>query len=354
MSVAMPSELAELADIVRNTSAPLCPQGGNSKAFYGRPVAATPLSLAAYRGVIAYEPSELYLTARAGTPLVEIENLLAAQGQMLAWEPPAFPGATLGGSIASGLSGPRRQRAGAARDFVLGVTLVDGRGEVLLFGGQVMKNVAGYDVSRFLVGSLGTLGVLAEITVKVLPRPAAEATLVFDLTQAEALTRLAGWGRQPWPISASCWLEGRLLLRLSGARAAVDKAVACLGGSLWADAAGFWQSLRNQELPLFQQRPLWRLAVPVTTPALAWPERQALEWGGGLRWLAGDDWPAAEIRRVAQAAGGHATLYRADPDAPESEVFTPLAPALLALQQRLKQRFDPRGILSPGRIYEGL
>lgn len=332
--------------------APLRIRGAGSKDFYGGMLAGDILDVSGYRGIVAYEPSELYLTAKCGTPLAEIEAALAEKGQMLAFEPPHFAGATIGGCVAAGLSGPRRQQAGAVRDFVLGVKLVDGSGQMLDFGGQVMKNVAGYDVSRLLAGSLGTLGVLAEVTLKVLPQPVAEQTLVFDIGESDAIARLNQWGARPLPISASFWHRGQLWLRLSGARAAVAAARGTLGGTLAVDAEKHWISVREQTHSAYSEKLLWRLALPSTAPAPGLDGLRAIEWGGALRWYAGEQ---AAVRGAAARAGGHAVLYRA----PESlrcreGTFAALSPALLALHRRLKKSFDPRGILNPGRLYAEL
>lgn len=328
---------------------PLRIRGGGSKDFYGGRLAGEVLDVSGYRGILDYEPTELFIRARCGTPLAEIEAALAEQGQMLACEPPHFGRATLGGCVAAGLSGPRRQQVGAVRDFVLGVKLIDGTGQTLVFGGQVMKNVAGYDVSRLLAGSLGTLGILAEVTLKVLPRPVAELTLVFELGETEAIDRLNHWGGQPLPISASFWHEERLWLRLSGAAAAVEAACGRLGGQVVTEVAGFWDTVREQTHPAFGGERLWRLALPSKTPPLGVGGLRAIEWGGGQRWYTGEP---AEVRDLAVRAGGHAVLYRA----PESRrllegAFASLPPALLALHRRLKQAFDPRRILNPGRLY---
>lgn len=324
-------------------------RGAGSKDFYGGMLSGETLDVAGYRGIVAYEPTELYITARCGTPLAEIEAALAERGQLLAFEPPRFSGATVGGCVAAGLSGPRRSQAGAVRDFMLGARLVDGMGQVLNFGGQVMKNVAGYDVSRLLAGSMGTLGILAEVSLKVLPQPTAERTLVFAMDADEAISRLNRWGGQPLPISASFWHDKQLWLRLSGARAAVEAAMSKLGGAEMAADSGFWASVREQTHPAFAADILWRLALPSTAgdPGLA--GLRAIEWGGALRWYAGEQ---EAVRGAAARLGGHATLYRA----PESlrcreGAFAPLSPAMLALHRRLKKSFDPKGILNPGRLY---
>ena len=345
----MPDALIERVRAAYESGTPLVIQGSGSKAFYGNAGGGEILDTRGVDGIVDYQPKELVLTARAGTTLAKIEALLDAHDQMLAFEPPRFGGAgTLGGSLAAGLSGPRRPYAGAVRDFVLGLRLIDGSGQPLRFGGQVIKNVAGYDVSRLMVGALGTLGVVTEVSLKVLPRPASELTLQFELDEAGALRTMNQWAGQPLPLSASSWHAGLLTLRLSGATAAVRAAHAKLGGEALEDATAFWQRLRDHATPFFDKRPLWRLATKPTAAPLGLDAPQWIEWGGALRWLAAD-LPAAALRRAAQAAGGHATLFRGD--APLDGVFTPLAPALATLHARLKQRFDPRGILNRGRLY---
>ena len=354
----------QLDDIVSAVKAahgshtPLRIRGAGSKDFYGGLLAGDVLDVSGHRGIVAYEPTELYITAKCGTPLAEIEATLAEKGQMLAFEPPHFSGATAGGCVAAGLSGPRRQQAGAVRDFMLGVKLIDGTGQVLNFGGQVMKNVAGYDLSRLMAGSFGTLGVLAEVTLKVLPRPVAEQTLVFDMNEGEAISRLNQWGGQPLPISASFWHDGQLRLRLSGARAAVKAAQGKLGGTVVpqgdflrgaGDAEKHWISVREQTHPAFAGPILWRLALPSIAHSPGLDGLRAIEWGGALRWYAGE---LDAVRGAAARAGGHAVLYHA----PESlrlreGAFAPLAPALLALHRRLKNAFDPGRIFNPGRLY---
>jgi glycolate oxidase FAD binding subunit len=334
-------------------------RGGGTKDWYGGAIASTTsgttsgaiLDTRPYAGVVDYEPTELVITARCGTPLAAIEALLAEHGQMLAFEPPHFgPGATIGGAIAGGLSGLRRANGGAVRDFLLGALLMDGRGDVLRFGGQVMKNVAGYDVSRLLAGSLGTLGLLLEVSVKVLPRPVREATLRFACDEVEAIRRLNAWAGQPLPLSASCWAGGVLMLRLSGAGAAVDAAVRTLGGDAVPDGARFWDDVREQRHAFFDgDMPVWRLALPSTTAPMALGPT-AIEWGGGQRWLRapGDDANTRRIREAATAAGGHATLFRGG--GKTAGVFQPLAPAIARIHARLKAGFDPSGVFDPGRL----
>jgi glycolate oxidase FAD binding subunit len=330
-------------------------RGGGSKDFYGRPALGDLLDTRMCRGIVNYEPSELVVTVRAGTPLAELEAVLAERGQMLAFEPPHFaPGGTVGGCVAAGLAGPRRAAVGGVRDFVLGARMIDGRGELLHFGGEVMKNVAGYDVSRVLAGSLGTLGLIVEVSLKVLPRPVAEATLRFSMDEATALHQLNVWGGQPLPVSASVWHDGVLTLRLSGAAAAVDAAVARLGGERLPDAVAdvFWPGVRDQSDAFFNgDAPLWRLSVPGDALAASLPGEQLVEWGGAQRWLRSEV-SAKEIRARAEALGGHAMLFRHGER--RGAVFHPLPATLMALQRNLKNAFDPAGVFNPGRMYEGL
>jgi glycolate oxidase FAD binding subunit len=272
---------------------------------------------------------------------------------MLAFEPPHYGSAgaraTIGGTIACGFSGPRRPYAGAARDFVLGVRIVNGKGEDLAFGGRVIKNVAGYDVSRLLAGSLGTLGVIAEASVKVLPRPPAERTLRFDMDVTAALDAMNVWAGEALPISATAWHDGVLYVRLAGSAAAVQAATPRLGGTEAGDSSAFWRAIREQTHAFFAgDEPLWRVAVPSAAAPLGLPGAQLLEWNGGLRWLR---WRASaeEIRAAAKRAGGHATLFRARDKS--AGAFTPLDPLLLRLHRALKGEFDPAGILNPGRMY---
>lgn len=318
-------------------------RGGGTKDFGAAAAPGDTLDTRAFAGVVAYEPTELYVTARCGTPLAELEQALEAQGQMLGCEPPHFgTGATVGGMVAAGLSGPRRGRAGAVRDFVLGVQIVDGRGDALRFGGRVMKNVAGYDVSRLLCGSRGTLALIAEVTLKVLPRPAAELSLRFELPQAQALRRMNEWAARPLPVSATAWQAGVLTLRLSGAAAGLAAAREALGGETADDveARGFWQSLREQTHPFFAETPLWRLSLPSTTAPLALPGEVLIEWDGSQRWLRSTA-EAGTIQAAAAQAGGHAALFRGAGAGPAA-----LPAALAALQERLRQAFDPHRVFS--------
>ncbi len=330
---------------------PLCIRGNGTKDWYGQPPQGELLDTTAYSGIVAYDPTELVITARAGTTLREIGKALSEKNQMLAFEPPRFDGlATLGGIVASGLSGPRRQAVGSVRDFVLGAVLMDGKGEVLHFGGQVMKNVAGYDVSRLLAGSLGTLGLILEVSVKVLPRPVAQTTLQFEMSQTDALKQMNIWGGQPLPISGSCWHQGVLTIRLSGARAAVDAAIQKMGGTTLADAESFWDSLREQSHPFFADlsEGLWRVSVPTVAEPLPLPGEPLIEWGGAQRWLKTTA-HAVVVRAAAEKAGGHATLFKGGDKS--AGVFHPLQPAVARIHRNLKNTFDPAGIFNRGRMY---
>ena len=332
---------------------PLAIQGGGSKRFYGRATQGETLAVDKYRGIIDYTPSELVISARAGTPLAELETRLAEEGQMLPFEPPHFGDhATLGGTIACGLSGPRRPWAGAARDFVLGVNCMSGIGEYLRFGGQVMKNVAGYDLSRTLTGSLGTLAVLLDIHLKVLPRPETSTTLRQSCTATEALQRMNRWAGKPVPLSGGCFLDGHLFVRLSGTVRGVQAAADKLGGDTLNSSETFWQDLREQRLDFFSgDAPLWRLSVPPACAPLDLEGDWLIDWGGAQRWLR-TGLPADTIRAAVMAVGGHATLFRGGER--DGDIFQPLPPSLLALHQRIKHSFDPAGILNPGRMYPAL
>ncbi len=310
-----------------------------------------------YAGVIDYQPRELVLTVRAGTPLAEIESLMDQESQMLPFEPPHFAtAATIGGTVAAGLSGPRRAYAGAVRDFVLGTRIINGKGEDLHFGGRVIKNVAGYDVSRLMVGALGTLGVLLDLSFKVLPKPASEVTLRFEMDEATAIRCFNEWAGQPLPLSASCWEDGCATLRLSGTNAGVAAAMQKLGGAEMPpiEAQKFWSSLRDhgQDYFVSMDKPLWRLSVPATTPPLdlASGAAQVIEWGGALRWLAADV-DAQVLREQIQRVGGHATMMRAAGGVASGvRVFHPIGGKLAELNANLKRAFDPANVLNRGRL----
>jgi len=364
----MDAALNQTIDRVRAAYAdrrPLRLRGGGTKDFYGQALQGEILDTRVLTGIVSYEPSELVVTARAGTPLAELEAVLAEQGQVLAFDPPSFgAGATVGGMVAAGLSGPTRAAVGSARDYVLGVHMVNGRGELLQFGGQVMKNVAGYDLSRLLCGSLGTLGLLTEVSLKVLPRVTAQATLRFECDQAAALLQLRRWAAQPLPVQASCWVEdaGQQLLyvRLGGARAAVAFAVKTMGGIQEDEGrvASDWVALREQTLPFFARQDdecLWRLSVPDTAPVLPMPPSGAgplLEWGGALRWVKAPASAMQALRASVAAVGGSTQLFRHAASAGERlpQVFEPLGEPLARIHRELKKQFDPHGIFNPGRM----
>ena len=382
--------LDNLIDQVRAARAdktPLNILGGSTKAFYGEPPPAGPalatLDTRPLAGISSYEPSELVVTVRAGTPLAELEAALAEQRQCLPFEPPRFlainaaggkvggmAGGTVGGMVAAGLAGPARAAVGGLRDYLLGATLLTGRAELLSFGGQVIKNVAGYDVSRLLSGSMGLLGVVCEVSLKVLPVAVATATLRFEQGEAAALKQLNTWGGQPLPINASAWWDGMLVLRLSGAAAAVQSAVQKLGGEVVdpALAAAFWTGLRDQTDEFFSKAlvavdagaTLWRLAMPQTAPPMALAGEHLVEWGGAQRWVVTTT-PASAVRDAAARGGGHATVFRsgrpssagaaAGFDGPR---FAPLSVPLMRIHHELKTAFDPDRLFNPGRLYAGL
>ena len=330
---------------------PLRISGGDTKHFLGRQPRGEQVDVSGHTGVLSYEPTELVVTVRAGTPIAEVQAVLNGSGQCLAFEPPDFgSAATIGGIVASGLSGPSRPYLGSVRDFVLGVTCVNGTGEWLHFGGQVMKNVAGYDVSRLMVGAMGTLGAILDVSFKVLPVPEAEQTRVYEVSEDIAIAKMNEWAAQPLPLSAACYLTNELRIRLSGTEAGVAAAVRDLGGA--QDPAGglFWRALREQHLPFFESVDvLWRLVVPPATPPLRLPGDTLLDWGGAQRWLSSRQGDEA-IRAAVQAVGGHATRFRGGDRSLSG--FHPLAPGLATLHRNLKNAFDPAGILNPGRLYE--
>ncbi|HLQ85253.1 MAG TPA: glycolate oxidase subunit GlcE [Salinisphaeraceae bacterium] len=331
---------------------PLRIAGSGSKAFLGEAgTGGKPLAMTVHSGIVNYQPSELIVTVRAGTRLAELQDTLAREGQMLGFEPPHFgASATIGGTIAAGLSGPARPYAGAARDFVLGCRLINGRAQVLRFGGEVMKNVAGYDLSRLMVGAWGTLGVLLDVSLKVLPLPRAQTTLVRPCSAAEAITLFNRWAGKPHPISATWWEDGHAYVRLAGAQPAIAAARAALGGDPLEDDADFWAGVREQRRAFFAgDAPLWRLALAPATPPLALAGARAIDWGGAQRWLRSEA-DAHAIRAAVAAVGGHASVYRGQ----ATPRFHPLPAGLLTLHRRLKQSLDPAGLFNRGRLYPDL
>jgi glycolate oxidase FAD binding subunit len=334
-------------------STPLTIAGSNSKSFLGRANHAMQIDVSSHRGIVEYDPRELVLTARNGTTLQEIESALAEAGQMLAFEPPHFgDAATLGGTIACGLSGPRRPYSGSARDFVLGCKLLNGRGEILRFGGQVMKNVAGYDVSRLMAGAYGTLGILLEISLKVLPRPAASITVARECSAADAISGMSASLGKPYPVDGACHHGERLYVRISGSAQAVREARTRIPGDVVQDADAFWHGLREHQLPFFKRSgALYRVVVKPATPPLNIEGTWLLDWGGAQRWLYSDE-SIASIRHRVEPAGGHVTVFRGSDHA--EEIFQPLPGPLLTIHQRLKASFDPKNIFNRGRLYANL
>jgi glycolate oxidase FAD binding subunit len=361
----MTRALQRIQDQVRQAAAErtlLEIRGGGTKAFYGGEPIGELLDMRPLTGISSYEPSELVVTVRAGTPLAELEAALAQKGQCLPFEPPRFaPGGTVGGMVAAGLAGPARASVGGVRDYVLGATLLNGRGELLSFGGQVMKNVAGYDISRALAGSMGVLGVICEVSLKVLPLPPAVVTVRLEMNAATAIRRLNEWGGQPLPLNASAWWDGMLVLRLAGAAAAVKAAQEKMGGEVIAPASAdpFWQGLRDHSDEFFVGAAkaveggasLWRLSVPATAPPLKLSGEQLLEWGGAQRWICTSA-PGNTLRDAAAAVGGHAVLFRAREKS--GGAFAPLKPPLDRIHRELKKAFDPAQIFNPGRLVPGL
>ena len=346
-------KLKEQIESAVSEKTPLNIIGGNSKSFYGRTPQGTPIYVGAQTGITNYEFTELVMTARAGTTLEEIEFALDKNGQMLPFEPPRYgAGATIGGTISCNLSGPRRAYAGAARDFVLGSKIINGKAEILTFGGEVMKNVAGYDVSRLIAGSMGTLGLLLEVSFKVLPKPMCEKTLVLEINANDAILKMNQWAAEPLPLSATAYVDGQLYVRLSGAEGSVQAACQRMGGEIYSEAELFWQNLKEQQLSFFKTaQSLWRVSVPPTTSQLELPGECLMEWSAGLRWLKSNESPE-HIRETVQAVGGHATLFRGHPD--DQVVFHSLTPSLEKLHRNLKLAFDPHQIFNPERLYQNL
>lgn len=350
-------ELCARVDQAARKQTPLRPVGSGSKNFYGGPLEGEEVDLRPWRGIVEYEPTELVMTVKAGTPLAVVEAALTAEKQELPFEPPRLgPNSTIGGVVASGLAGPARLAKGGVKDYILGCTLLDGKAQLLQFGGVVMKNVAGYDVARVIPGSMGTLGIATELSIKVMPLAPAQATLVFEKSAAQAIRDVNHWLGQPLPINATFWENGRLTVRLRGANAAVQAACISLGGQeLPTDQAdAFWNSVRDQQHPFFTAPgELWRLAVPPTTAELALHGTTVHEWGSGLRWFRANsegNTTAEQIRTLIARVNGHATLYKTDNADLRTQAFHSPSPAMVALQRRLKAQFDPAGIFSRNRM----
>jgi glycolate oxidase FAD binding subunit len=346
-------ELTERVQAAAAARTPLAICGSGSKTFYGRALRGVPLALEEHTGVVDYDPQELVLTARSGTPLQEIETLLEQAGQHLPFEPPHFgSAATFGGTIACGLAGPARASAGPMRDFVLGVRVLTGQGEVLNFGGRVMKNVAGYDVTRLMVGALGTLGVLLEVAVKVLPRAPGELTLAYELDAADAIARMNDWALTPLPVSATAWVAGRLYVRLQGSQVALLEARRRMGGENLAAAEDFWRSIKEHTHAFFDGAPtLWRVSLPAESALFELPGRTLIEWAGTQRWIVPTD-ATLDLYAPSAHAGGFATRFRSRDAA--ADRFAPLPAALMRVHRELKRTFDPQAILNPGRLYADL
>ena len=324
-------------------------QTGGTKHFYGRKIEGQLLSLKNLNGIIEYEPSELFITAYSGTLLNEIEQTLDSQNQMLPFEPPHFgPQATFGGMIAAGLSGPRRISSGAVRDSILGVDLINGKGEVLQFGGKVMKNVAGYDVSRLMCGALGTLGILTSITLRLLPKPVSEKTIALSLNPKDAIKKMNFLANTAIPVSATFYDGNKLFIRLTGSLSTIETCINKIGGEQIDEHEKFWENIKEHQHVFFKtDLPLWRISVPPYTAPLDISNTYAMEWNGGLRWYA-TDMSAKEIRNKIECVGGHACLFRGDKI---EQIFHPLTHTELSIHQKLKQAFDPANILNPGKMY---
>lgn len=324
--------------------------GGETKQFYGRHAEGRRLEVAGHQGIVNYETTELVVTVRSGTQVRALEQLLAEQGQMLPFEPPCFgPAATVGGMIACGLSGSRRPWSGAMRDAVLGLRCINGRAEQLRFGGEVVKNVAGFDVSRLMVGALGTLGVLLEVSLKLIPRPAIEQTQVFTCTEAQALEWVAAWSAKGLLLSGAVFYDQQLFVRISGAESGVAAAIGQLGGERLEEAGSWWDKIRDHQHRFFDDsRPLWRLSIPATAPPVNIVGDWLHDWGGAQRWVKTALQPNI-VREMAVRGGGHATLFRGGDH--QGMVFHPLSPAMHAVHLELKKAFDPQRLFNRGCMY---
>lgn len=343
--------LPDLQEQVRKASSnatPLKICGGGSKSFYGNRIEGDPLDVSTHIGIIDYDPAELVITLRAGCLLKDVEELLLEHGQMLGFEPPHFSAkATIGGTVATALAGPRRAFSGGVRDFVLGAKVLDGRGEVLNFGGRVIKNVAGFDVSRLMVGAMGTLGVVLEVSLRVLPVFKTEVTLGYDHDTAEEhirwINELCG---RPLPLSASMWYQGRSLIRLSGSEQGVNSAAETLGGDR---EESVWESLKEHKHAFFEKHGhVNRLSLPPTSE-LSLKQNQLIEWSGAQRWIG--DCDIERMRERMASRQGSLCLFRSQH---RDAVFQPVDNATRMLHRNLKSRFDPARIFNRNRLFDGL
>ncbi|MCU7938810.1 MAG: glycolate oxidase subunit GlcE [gamma proteobacterium symbiont of Bathyaustriella thionipta] len=339
-------------------STPLKIIAGGSKAFIGREAQGEPLNVSEHKGIVSYHPSELVMTARCGTSMTEIQQTLAENGQYCPFESALFDGAaTLGGTLATNLSGPARPWNGSIRDAVIGTRLINGKGEYLKFGGQVMKNVAGYDVSRLQAGALGTLGVITEISFKVLPLPAASGTVVLAMNASEAIKLMNQVSAKAVPVSGSAWLDGNLYLRYSGATKAVDSALKQFKTKNFQQlepqqADEFWSAMNEQKLDFFKgEAPLWRFSLKSNATHLLDDQNWLIDWGGAQRWLRGD-FNQSELEQQAQHSGGQVSLFRYGERS--NEVNHTLSEVQKKIHKNLKASFDPKQILNPGRLYSWL
>ena len=323
---------------------------GGSKNFYGNQLTAASLDVSSHTGIVDYEPTELFISARNGTLLCDLEATLDANNQMFPFEPPGFTQqATLGGTVACGLSGPRRPYASAMRDCVLGTNIVNGKGEYLEFGGNVMKNVAGYDVSRLMCGAFGTLGVLTQVSLKVIPKPQTNITVALELSQSEALKTMSAWMQTLFPISATYFNRDVLFVRIEGLEKTTKSVLQKIGGEILPSSQTFWKELKDHQTEFFQtERPLWRVIIPNNTPPLSISGESCLEWNGGLRWIKSDE-DAQQIISQCHVANGHATLFKAITK--PTDCLASIQPKLQKLHLNLKSAFDPQHILNPGRMY---
>ena len=353
----MPDTITQtLCEVVRQASEasrPLQIQGNGSKSFYGPPGTGDKLSTSELSAIVAYEPSELFITARAGTLLSEVEATLDDANQILPFEPPHYgKQATIGGTVACGLSGPRRPYSFAMRDCILGTQLINGKGEHLTFGGQVVKNVAGYDVSRFMCGAMGTLGVITEVSLKTIPKPESEITLVYEHMFEQASDFMQRLLQTNLPVTASYYENNCLYLRFAGNENVIEKIKERLGGEQLDKSKQLWHSVKEQQRDFFESdKNLWRCMVPVNCGALSISGESVCEWNGGLRWYTSDD-DIRSVMKITKSAGGYATLFRAN--SPLTHRFAEPAAALKKLHLKLKQAFDPDNILNPGRMYPWL